>query len=124
LRIIFALWDKHHIHSTRFAFFLCVIAVFQLMGGHWVILQATAWVGMLVKYSEAEGVEVGISKTFDGKHPCDLCLSIAKKKQTEKKQSTQLDASKIYLVAQPQHVHLGITTLGANNSVFHNSAGS
>ena len=24
---------------------------------------------MLVKYSEAGGVEVGISKTFDGKHP-------------------------------------------------------
>jgi hypothetical protein len=88
--------------KSRFAFFLCAIAVFQLMGGHWVALQATAWVGMLVKYSEADGVEVGISKTFDGKHPCDLCLSIAKNKQTEKKQSTQLDASKIYLVAHAQ----------------------
>ena len=72
------------------------------MDGHWAVLQATAWVGMLVKYSESEGVELGISKTFDGKHPCDLCLSIAKNKQTEKKQSTQLDASKIYLVGHAQ----------------------
>ena len=58
------------------------MAVFQLVGGHWAVLQATAWVSMLVKYSESEGVEVGITKTFDGKHPCDFCLSIAKNKQT------------------------------------------
>jgi len=88
--------------KSTFAVFLCVIAVFQLMGGHWAVLQATAWVGMLVKYSESEGMEVGISKTFDGKHPCDLCLSIAKNKQTEKKQSSQIDAAKIYLVAHAQ----------------------
>ena len=79
-----------------------MIAVFQLIGGHWTVLQATAWVGMLVKYSESEGMEVGISKTFDGKHPCDLCLSIAKNKQTEKKQTSQIDAAKIYLIASAQ----------------------
>jgi hypothetical protein len=88
--------------KSRFAVFLCVIAVFQLLGGHWAVLQATAWVGMLVKYSEAECVEVGISKTFDGKHPCSLCLSIAKNKQTEKKQSPQLAAAKIHLIAHTQ----------------------
>ena len=82
------------------------MAVFQLMGGHWAVLQATAWVGMLVKYSESEGVEVGITKTFDGKHPCDLCLSIAKNKQTEKKHSSQLAAAKIYLVASAQRWRL------------------
>jgi hypothetical protein len=92
--------------KSRFAAFLCVMAVFQLMGGHWAVLQATAWVGMLVKYSESEGVEVGITKTFDGKHPCDLCLSIAKNKQTEKKQSSQLAAAKIYLVAPAQRWRL------------------
>jgi hypothetical protein len=88
--------------KSRFAVFLCVIAVFQLTGGHWAVLQAAAWVGMLVKYSESEGVEVGISKTFDGKHPCDLCLSIAKNKQTEKKQGLQIHSAKIYLVAHAQ----------------------
>ena len=92
--------------KSRFAVFLCVIAVFQLMGGHWAVLQAAAWVGMLVKYSESEGVEVAISKTFDGKHPCDLCLSIAKNKQTEKKQGSQIHAAKIYLVAHGQRCTL------------------
>ena len=88
--------------KSRLAVFLCVIAVFELIGGHWAALQVTAWVGMLVKYSQAEGVQVGISKTFDGKHPCDLCVSIAKNTQTEKKQGSQLDAAKIYLVAPAQ----------------------
>jgi hypothetical protein len=88
--------------KSRFAAFLCLIAAFQLIGGHWAVLQATAWVGMLVKYSESDGVEVGISKTFDGKHPCDLCLSIAKKKQTENKEGAQLDAAKIYLLASTE----------------------
>ena len=72
------------------------------MGGHYAVLQATAWVGMVVNYSKAEGVGAGISKTFDGKHLCSLCLSIAKNKQTEKKQSTQLAAAKIYLVDHAQ----------------------
>ena len=88
--------------KSRLAVFLCVIAVFQLIGGHWAVLQATAWIGMLVKYSQSEGMEAGISKTFDGKHPCDLCLSIAKNKLTEKKQSSRIDAAKIYLVASVQ----------------------
>ena len=88
--------------KSRFAAFLCLIAVFQLIDGHWAVLQATAWFGMLVKYSESDGVEVGISKTFDGKHPCDLCLSIAKKKQTENKEGAQLDAAKIYLLASAE----------------------
>jgi hypothetical protein len=88
--------------KSRLAVFLCVIAVFQLIGGHWAVLQATAWVGMLVKYSQSEGMEAGISKTFDGRHPCDLCLNIAKNKQTEKKQSSRIDVAKIYLVASAQ----------------------
>ena len=88
--------------KSRFGAFLCTLALIQLMGGHYAVLQATAWVGMVVNYSKAEGVGAGISKTFDGKHPCSLCLSIAKNKQTEKKQSTQLAAAKIYLIDHAQ----------------------
>jgi hypothetical protein len=87
---------------SRFGILLSSLALLQILGGHWAALQVTAWVGMLVKYSQAEGVQVGISKTFDGKHPCDLCVSIAKNTQTEKKQGSQLDAAKIYLVAHAQ----------------------
>ena len=88
--------------KSLLAAFLCLVAVFQLTGAHWAILQATAWAGMLVNYSKTEGVELGFSKTFDGKHPCSLCLSIAKNKQTEKKQGSQLAAVKIYLIDQSQ----------------------
>ena len=88
--------------KSGFGAFVCAVALIQLMGGHYAVLQATAWVGMVVNYSKAEGVAAGISKTFDGKHPCSLCLSIAKNKQTEKKQSTQLAAAKIYLINQAQ----------------------
>ena len=88
--------------KSRFATLLCAMALFQLIGGHWAVLQVTAWAGMLVKYSAAEGIEVGIAKTFDGKHPCSLCLSIAKDKQTEKKQTSRLEIAKIYLIANLQ----------------------
>jgi len=87
---------------SRFGIFFCALALLQISGGHWAVLQVTAWVGMLVKYSEAEGMEVGVGKTFDGKHPCELCVSITKNTQTEKKQGLQLDAAKIYLFAHAQ----------------------
>ena len=88
--------------KSRLATVLCVMAVFQLMGGHWAVLQVTAWVSMLVSYSETEGFRSGIAKTFDGEHPCSLCLSIAKNTQTEKKQSSQVAAAELYLVAPAQ----------------------
>jgi hypothetical protein len=55
---------------------------------------------MAIEYSKTEGVEAGIMKTFDGKHPCSLCLSIAKKKEKEGKQTINLNAGKLDLVYQ------------------------
>jgi hypothetical protein len=45
--------------NSRFGAFLCALALIQLMGGHYAVLQATAWVGMVVNYCKAEGVGVG-----------------------------------------------------------------
>jgi len=81
---------------------LCLIAGFQLLGGHWAILQTAAWVGMVIDFSKTEGVEAGITKTFDGKHPCSLCLSIAQNKEKEGKQTTNLNLGKLDLVYQAQ----------------------
>jgi hypothetical protein len=77
-----------------------MIAGLQLLGGQWAILQTAAWVGMVVDYSKSEGVEAGITKTFDGKHPCQLCLSIAKNKEKEGKQTANVSPAKLYLVYQ------------------------
>jgi len=40
---------------------------------------------MLVQYSQ-DGLPKALTKTFDGKHPCDLCKMVQKGKQTEEKQ--------------------------------------
>jgi hypothetical protein len=77
-----------------------MVAGFQLLGGHWAILQTAAWVGMVIDYSQSEGVETGIAKTFDGKHPCQVCLSIVQNKEKEGKQTANLNLAKLYLVYQ------------------------
>ena len=86
----------------RLGLVLCLIAGFQLLGGHWAILQTAAWAAMVIDYSKAEGVEAGITKTFDGKHPCSLCFSIAQNKEKEGKQTTNLNLGKLDLVCQAQ----------------------
>jgi hypothetical protein len=86
--------------KSRLGLVLCLIAGFQLLGGHWAILQTAAWVGMVIDYSKTVGVEAGITKTFDGKHPCSLCLSIAQSKEKEGKQTTNLNLGKLDLVYQ------------------------
>ncbi len=46
------------------------------------VLQGVAWVGMAVSYSVSEGsVTAGLSKTFDGEHPCPLCVAVRKSTQ-------------------------------------------
>ena len=91
---------------SRLGLVLCMIAGLQLLGCHWAILQTAAWVGMVVDYSKSEGVETGVTKTFDGKHPCQLCLSIAKNKEKEGKQTANDSPGKIYLVYQAQQLAL------------------
>ena len=78
----------------------------RVVGERGKILIREPYASLQKKLLESEGVKVGITKTLDGKHPCDLCLSIAKNKQTEKKQSSQLAAAKIYLVAPAQRWRL------------------
>ena len=90
----------------RLGLVFCMIAGFQLLGGHWAILQTAAWAGMVIDYSKTEGVEAGIAKTFDGKHPCSLCLSIAKNKEKEGKQTANDGPGKIYLVHQAPQLAL------------------
>jgi hypothetical protein len=62
-----------------------VVALACSIGLHWGFLQAVAWVGMLVNYSQDAPFEEAVVKTFDGKHPCALCKQIAQGKRSEKK---------------------------------------
>ena len=92
--------------KSRLGLVLCLIAGFQLLGGHWAILQTAAWVRMVIEYSKTEGVEAGITKTFDGKHPCSLCLNIARNKEKQGKQTTNLNPGKLDLVYQTSRLAL------------------
>ncbi len=56
------------------------------LGLHWAVLQTIAWTGMIVKYSRDASFTEAVSKTFDGEHPCKLCLAIEKGRADEKKQ--------------------------------------
>jgi hypothetical protein len=47
-----------------------------LVGGHWGALQVVAWTGMVVDYSRDASLCEAVKKTFDGLHPCALCLEL------------------------------------------------
>lgn len=52
------------------------LAMFCLAGGHWGLLQAVAWAGMVRTYSQESGLVRGVMRTFDGQNPCGLCERI------------------------------------------------
>jgi hypothetical protein len=78
-------WLRSHIGS-----WLCSLALLQLLGGHWAILQVGAWAGMAVSYSQQGGLMCGLSQTFDGEHPCPICKAIQDGQKQEQKKAPLL----------------------------------
>ena len=70
--------------------FFGALALLQLLGGHWAVLQTTAWMGMLVQYSQQAGLKAGLAQTFDGEHPCAVCKAIQDGKKHEQKKAPLL----------------------------------
>ena len=64
----------------------CFIAVFAMLGGHWLVLQSVAWSRMLTEYSHQDSLATAVCKTFDGRHPCPLCRQIQAGRQQEERQ--------------------------------------
>jgi len=67
-----------------------LLACLQLCGGPQGLMQCVAWTGMLVSYAQDGTVAEAIEKTFDGQHPCPLCLAI--EKAAEERDSTPAPA--------------------------------
>jgi hypothetical protein len=61
-------------------------AVFLMCGGHWWVLQSLAWSRMLVRYTRTDPLVTAVLKTFDGRHPCSLCLKVQEGWHEEQKQ--------------------------------------
>lgn len=56
---------------------LLAIALVLLMQGPAMLLQEVAWVKMLATYTQNQGLARGLVQTFDGNHPCGLCVKAA-----------------------------------------------
>jgi hypothetical protein len=76
-----------HVAALRAGRLLIALAICAALGGHWFLLQSVAWTGMLITYSRDAGIVEAVGKTFDGGHPCGLCLAIEKGREQERERS-------------------------------------
>lgn len=72
--------------TLLFTHLVVITALAVGTGAHWMVLQSVAWTGMLYDYSRDASLTEAVQKTFDGRHPCNLCLTI---ESTEKQQHGQ-----------------------------------
>jgi len=93
-------------------------------GGHWAVLQSIAWTTMLAQNLRADGFSEAVSRTFDGKHPCNLCRAIAAGKQSEKKADFTSPMNPFEFPPAPHGVTLAAPDLAARWPVLEQSAES
>jgi hypothetical protein len=67
-----------------------LLALILLTGGHWLALQSFAWAKMLKDFSQTDSFTMAIEKTFDGRHPCPMCLKIRHGRQQEEQERRNL----------------------------------
>jgi len=82
----------HRISAT-----VCLFAVLAAGGGHWALLQTFAWARMLVEYSARNSLAEAVEMTFDGKHPCPMCLKMEKGRKQERRQPMNVELRKLDL---------------------------
>lgn len=89
--------------KALFQKFLILSCALYLSGAHWMLLQATAWTGMIVVRVQSAPVVEAVETTFDGEHPCRMCTAIDKgqkeEDQKERKFPTVKKAQEMRLVS-------------------------
>lgn len=68
---------------------MLVLVLALSLGLHWALLQTVAWTGMLVRYAQTDNFATAVSKTFDGDHPCPLCVAVEQGRAAERQQDKQ-----------------------------------
>ncbi|HWB59332.1 MAG TPA: hypothetical protein VG733_07560 [Chthoniobacteraceae bacterium] len=76
---------------------LVIAAMFSAFGGHWMLLQSVAWTTMVIDNVKHASLGEALERTFDGQHPCALCKTIAKERQSQKEQDLFATFGKINL---------------------------
>jgi hypothetical protein len=74
-----------------FRFLMVIFGCLHLAGGPYALIQTCAWIGMIVTYSQKDGIAQGVRDTFSGEKPCHLCTKIATAKKDESKQPLSKD---------------------------------
>ena len=70
---------------------LSIAALLNICGGQWLVLQSVAWTGMLIKYSQQDGLVEAVGETFDGDHPCNICKRIQQEKDVDPEQDVPVE---------------------------------
>jgi hypothetical protein len=65
------------------------------LGMHWAVLQGVAWTGMFLANLNQGTVTEAVEKTFDGEHPCRLCLTVKEGQKQDKDDSKPLAAKSL-----------------------------
>lgn len=73
---------------------------------HWLLLQGVAWTTMVARFSQSMPLTQAVAYTFDGKHPCQLCLAVQHGQQTEQKTTKLQPPQKLLLFLDLQTVAL------------------
>ena len=55
---------------------MAVLMLSGVLGLHWAVLQTVAWTSMLIERLPNQSLATAVVTTFDGQHPCQLCLAI------------------------------------------------
>jgi hypothetical protein len=66
-----------------------LLAVCFMLGGHWLALQSVAWARMLAEFSTTDTFSEAVVKTFDGNHPCQMCLGIREGRHQEQREQQE-----------------------------------
>jgi hypothetical protein len=81
--------------ARRFAQRTVVLLTCLSLGMHWTVLQGVAWTGMFISNLNQVSVVEAVEKTFDGEHPCPLCLAVKEGQKQEKDDSKPLAAKSV-----------------------------
>lgn len=76
------------------------------LGIPWAALQTIAWAGMFLRFAQEDPVTTAWVKTFDGQHPCTLCLALrqARSESAERTEPPLKPVLDLVIHAAPFHL--------------------
>jgi len=76
---------------------ICLFAAITIMEAPTVVLQSYAWANMLSQRIPSQGISEAVSTTFDGAHPCELCLTAENIHRLQTKESKNIPTKELTL---------------------------